>query len=188
MVCSRLRQTREGAELRERVTGAALSAQHVREVHNVRIVSIDGRTDLSLHVKLPAGQSLSEAHATIDHVEAAIRAAAPEIDAVHVHIEPLEPSLQAPITASEESAELHRALAGIVVELTGREPLDLRVHREPRGVVALVTVALDGGQTLSQAHAAATTIEAAIRDYDRQIVDVVVHTEPAEPLEPVTSG
>ena len=181
-------EPREGSEMRERVTGAALSAQHVREVHNVRIVSIDGRTDLSLHVKLPAGQSLSEAHAAIDHVEAAIRAAAPEIDAVHVHIEPLEPSLQAPITASEESAELHRALAGIVVELTGREPLGLRVHREPRGIVALVTVALDGGQTLSQAHAAATTIEAAIRDYDRQIVDVVVHTEPAEPLEPVTSG
>ena len=102
-------EPREGAELRERVTGAALSAQHVREVHNVRIVSIDGRTDLSLHVKLPAGQSLSEAHATIDHVEAAIRAAAPEIDAVHVHIEPLEPSLQAPITASEESAELSRS-------------------------------------------------------------------------------
>ncbi|MBJ7243364.1 MAG: hypothetical protein JHD03_00935, partial [Solirubrobacteraceae bacterium] len=56
------------------------------------------------------------------------------------------------------------------------------VHREPRGIVALVTVVLDGSQTLSQAHAAATTIEAAIRDHDREIVDVVVHTEPAAPV------
>ena len=175
-------EPREGAELRERVTGAALSADNVREVHNVRIVSIEGRSDLSLHVKLPAGQSLAEAHAAIDDVEQAIRSAAPEVDAVHVHIEPLEPSLTAPIAASEESAELHNAVAQIVFELTGREPLELRVHREPRGIVALVTVVLDGSQTLSQAHAAATTIEAAIRDHDREIVDVVVHTEPAAPV------
>ena len=175
-------EPREGAELRERVTGAALSAHEVREVHNVRIVSIDGRSDLSLHVKLPAGQSLAEAHAAIDGVEEAIRSAAPEVDAVHVHIEPLEPSLQAPIEASEESAELHREVARIVFELTGREPLELRVHRESRGIVALVTVALDGGQTLAEAHAAATTIEAAIRGHDGEIVDVVVHTEPAAPL------
>ena len=177
-------EPREGAELRERVTGAALSAQNVREVHNVRIVSIDGRSDLSLHVKLPAGQSLAEAHASIDDVEAAIRVAAPEVDAIHVHIEPLEPSLRAPVAASEESAELHSAVAKIVSALTGREPLELRVHREPRGIVALVTVALDGGQTLAQAHSTATTIEAAIRDYDREIVDVVVHTEPVAPVKP----
>ncbi|CAB4340649.1 unannotated protein [freshwater metagenome] len=175
-------EPREGAELRERVTGAALSAQHVREVHNVRIVSIDGRSDLSLHVKLPAGQSLAEAHAAIDEVEAAIRAAAPEVDAVHVHIEPLEQSLQAPAAASEESAELHDALAEIVFAQTAREPLELRVHREPRGIVALVTVALDGDQSLAQAHAKATAVEAAIRDYNAEIVDVVVHTEPAAPL------
>lgn len=175
-------EPREGAELRERVTGAALSAREVREVHNVRIVSIGGRSDLSLHVKLPAGQSLAEAHAAIDGVEEAIRSAAPEVDAVHVHIEPLEPSLQAPINASEESVELHRGIALIVFELTGSEPLELRVHREPRGIVALVTVALDGGQTLAEAHAAATTIEAAIRERDGEIVDVVVHTEPAAPL------
>lgn len=175
-------EPREGAELRERVSGAALSAPDVREVHNVRIVSIDGRTDLSLHVKLPAGQSLAKAHAAIDAVEQAIRSAAPEVDAVHVHIEPLEPSLTAPVAASEESAEMHREVGRIVFELTGREPLELRVHREPRGIVALVTVVLDGSQTLAQAHAAATTIEAAIRDYDGEIVDVVVHTEPAAPV------
>lgn len=177
-------EPREGAELRERVTGAALSTAQVREVHNVRIVSIDDRSDLSLHVKLPAGQTLDQAHAATDDVEAAIRAAAPEVDAVHVHIEPLEPSLTAPVTASEESAELHAALAKIVLDLTGRQPVELRVHNEPRGKVALVTVALDGAQTLAQAHAFATTIEAAIRDYDRGIVDVVVHTEPAAPLKP----
>ncbi len=175
-------EPREGSELRERVSGAALSASHVREVHNVRIVSVDGRSELSLHVKLPAGQSLEEAHAAIDEVEAAIRAAAPELDGVHVHIEPLQPSLQSPVMAREESAELHGAVAKIVVDLTGRQPVALRVHREPRGIVALVTVALDGGQTLAQAHSTATTIEAAIRDYDDEIVDVVVHTEPSAPV------
>jgi cation diffusion facilitator family transporter len=172
-------EPREGAELRERVTGAALSTPDVREVHNVRIVNVDGRADLSLHAKLPAGQSLSDAHAVVDNIEAAIRAAAPEIDGVHVHIEPLETGIDAPVPALAETAELHTAVARIVTDRTGSEPSQLRVYREPRGVVALVTISLPGEQSLAQAHLTATDLEAAIRESDPQIVDVVIHTEPA---------
>ena len=76
--------------------------RRVREVHNVRTVIVDGgRTELSLHVKLPADETLTEAHRIADEVEAAIRAAAPEISRVHVHLEPLAGALAA-----------HRAAAG----------------------------------------------------------------------------
>ena len=172
-------EPRDGSHLRERVSGAALSAPEVREVHNVRIVSVEGRADVSLHVKLPAGQSLAEAHASVDEVEAAIRSAVPEIDAVHVHIEPLDTSQREPVAASEAPAELYREIERIVIEMTGSAPLELRVHSEPRGTVALMTVALPGDQSLAQAHAKATELEAAIRERDSEVVDVVIHTEPA---------
>src|SRR3954451_1122531 len=42
-----------GADLRERVTAAATQVPEVREVHNVRVLEVDGRPEISLHVKLP---------------------------------------------------------------------------------------------------------------------------------------
>ncbi len=171
-------EPRVGEALRERVSGAALSTPGVREVHNVRIADVDGRADLSLHVKLPAGQSLAEAHASVDEVEAAIRRVAPEVDSVHVHIEPLDTERRETVAASEIVGEIRQAVARTVVEFTGSEPLDLRVYRESRGIVALMTVALPGQQSLAAAHETATRLEQAIRERESQIVEVVIHTEP----------
>ena len=42
-------------DLRERATAAALSVPDVREIHNVRVMQVDGGYELSLHVKLPRG-------------------------------------------------------------------------------------------------------------------------------------
>src|SRR6266536_1915399 len=52
----------EDAGLRERAHAAAVSVPRVREVHNLLLVEVDGRTELSLHVKLPGELSLDEAH------------------------------------------------------------------------------------------------------------------------------
>ena len=41
------------ADLRERVHAAAVGVPQIREVHNLSLVDVDGRTELSLHVKLP---------------------------------------------------------------------------------------------------------------------------------------
>ena len=40
-------------DLRERAHAAAIGVGQVREVHNLALVDVDGRTELSLHVKLP---------------------------------------------------------------------------------------------------------------------------------------
>src|SRR3954447_25511304 len=75
-------------DLRERANAAALSVPGVREVHNVRIMQIDGRPELSLHVKLPRELALGEAHAVVERLEAAMREAGPELRGPHPHIEP----------------------------------------------------------------------------------------------------
>ena len=63
--------------------------------------------------------------------------------------------------------------------MTGAPPLSLRLHREPRGVVAFVTLALPGDRTLGEAHEAAAEIEARAEAELPDLVEVVVHTEPA---------
>jgi divalent metal cation (Fe/Co/Zn/Cd) transporter len=137
-----------------------------------------GRLELSLHVKLPAAETLSEAHLIADEVERAIRAAVPEIERVHVHLEPLAGALAGTVPPPAELEQLRAGLAAIAVELTGREPRALRVHREPRGIVAFLTVELAGDETLAAAHEIAARIEARAEGTLADVADVVVHTEP----------
>lgn len=172
-------EPRASTDLRERATGAALSVRGVREVHNVRAVILDGRNELSLHVKLPPEESLAEAHEIADAIEHAILAAAPEIDRVHVHLEPLADPLTARVPTPGEDEEHRQVIISIVHELTGSDPLEMQVHREPRGLVAFVTIALPGSDTLAAAHEKAGQIETRARAAHPDIAEVVVHTEPA---------
>lgn len=175
-------EQRESADLRERATGAALSVRRVREVHNVRSVVVDGgRVELSLHVKLPADETLTDAHDIADEVEEAIRGAVPQIADVHVHLEPLAGALAGTRPPAHELQELHERLSAIAADVSGRAPLDLRLHREPRGIVAFLTVELPGGDTLAEAHEVAARIESRAESTLPDVAEVVVHTEPAAP-------
>jgi len=66
----------------------------------------------------------------------------------------------------------------IVRETTGQEVRDLRFLRTEDGVVAYLTLGLEGGSRLADAHARASEIEERIRRARPDIADVVVHTEP----------
>jgi cation diffusion facilitator family transporter len=164
------------ADLRVRVHAAAAAVPAIREIHNVSLVEVNGRNELSLHVKLPGGMTLAEAHEAAEHLEEAIRRAVPELDAVQTHLEPLtEPS------EGEEVAGDAPAIVRIVVDATGFPPRALRFLRTDAGLVAFLTLSLDPGSSLDDAHARASEIEARIRLEAPDIADVVVHTEPAHP-------
>src|SRR3954470_19569928 len=91
-------EPQEDATLRERVHAAAVAVPRVREVHNISLVDVGGRTELSLHLKLPGDLSLDEAHDVAEQMERAICQALPEIAGVQTHLEPL--------TEESEAAEV----------------------------------------------------------------------------------
>jgi cation diffusion facilitator family transporter len=159
--------------LRERVEGAALGVPRVREVHNLRVLAVGGRVEVSLHLKLPAALPLSDAHEVAGEVEWAIQREIPEVDSVQTHIEPLR-EVEAGTDARTDDA----AVAEIVREITGVSPREVRFRHTEQGLVAFVTVQVGEGQALDEAHARASEIEARIRGERPEIADVVVHTEP----------
>jgi cation diffusion facilitator family transporter len=163
----------EDAGLRERAHAAALAVARVREVHNLALVDVDGRKELSLHVKLPGDLSLDEAHEIAEQLEASICAAVPEIAGVQTHLEPLAE----PIEGREVDVD-REAVTQLVREVTGSEPRELRFLRTDTGLVAFLTLGLDGTSRLSDAHARASEIEERIRRELPDIADVIVHTEP----------
>ncbi len=161
------------AEIRERAHAAALGVARVREIHNLSVVDVGGRTELSLHLKLPGDLPLEEAHEVAEQVERAICDAVPQIDAVQTHLEPLAE----PKAAAEVEFD-HAAIERIVREATGLEPREVRFLRTTEGIVAFLTLRLDPSVTLAEAHARASEIEEKIRRAAPDIADVIVHTEP----------
>jgi cation diffusion facilitator family transporter len=164
----------EGANLRERVHEAAVGVRRVREVHNLSLVQVGGRTELSLHVKLPGDLTLEDAHAVAEELEAAICAAVPEIAGVQTHLEPLAEERE----AREVEADGAAVVARVVQEETGKPPRALRFLRTDAGLVAFLTLALEGTSRLDEAHSRASEIEERIRHERPDIADVIVHTEP----------
>jgi cation diffusion facilitator family transporter len=166
------------AALRERALAAALRVPRVREIHNVSVLRVGSRTEVSLHLKLPGDLSLEEAHTVASRVESAIAEALPEVDAVQTHLEPLaetaEGSAPAPDHVQRESEGIRR----IVRELTGAEPRELRLLETADGLVAFLTLGVGPDMRLAEAHARASDVEERIRRARPDIGEVIVHTEP----------
>jgi cation diffusion facilitator family transporter len=166
-------EPQDEAALRERVHAAALSVPSVREIHNLRLLSVDRGLEVALHLKLPGELSLADAHAVASSVERAISGAVPGVVSVQTHLEPLrEPSAGAEVHVDAE------AVLDIVRERTGRTPRQLRFLQTEDGLVVFLTLGLDADSPLAEAHAQASEIEQAIRRSLPEIADVIVHTEP----------
>jgi cation diffusion facilitator family transporter len=166
----------EAPSIRERAQAAALSVARVREVHNVNVLLLDDGTEVTLHLKLPGDLPLDVAHDVAEQVERAIRTAVPSVTAVQTHIEPLteDEHVRAADDVDVEKGDVTR----IVREAIGHEPRELRFLQTNEGLVAFLTLGLDPGASLADAHTQASEVEARIRAVRPEIADVIVHTEP----------
>ncbi len=161
------------AAIRERAHAAALAVARVREIHNLTVMDTESGTELSLHLKLPGDLSLEEAHEVASEVERAIIEAVPEIGSVRTHLEPL-----AEIAVGREIELDTSVIERVVREAAGGPPRELRVLNTEDGLVAFLTLRLDPGTPLAEAHARASEVEERIRRAAPEIADVIVHTEP----------
>jgi len=166
------------AEVRERAHAAALGVRRVREVHNVNVVSTDAGTEISLHLKLPGGLSLDEAHEIAEDVERAIISELPEVSSVRTHLEPLAEEAEGTRLSAEDVVAERELVARIVRDAIGAEARDLGFVHTDDGLVVRLTLPLPAGTTLADAHAEASRVEELIRGERPEIADVLVHTEP----------
>ncbi len=163
------------AALRERVLAAAQRVPRVREIHNLTVLQVGPKAEVSLHLKLPGELRLEEAHEVASEVERAIAESVPEVDAVRTHLEPIAETAE----GREDAAAADRAVVErIVREATGAAPRELRFLHTDAGLVAQLTLAVDPSASLGEAHTRASEIEERIRRARPGIADVIVHTEP----------
>jgi cation diffusion facilitator family transporter len=168
----------EDALTRELAHAAAMRVPRVREIHNINVLHVDGRTEVSLHLKLPGELSLDEAHAVASEVEHAIEEALPGVDAVRTHLEPLAEEAEGRAPLRVEIAHDAEAVTRIVRERTGTPPRELRFLQTEDGLLVFLTLGLDPTVPLAEAHARASEIEERIRTELPAISEIIVHTEP----------
>jgi divalent metal cation (Fe/Co/Zn/Cd) transporter len=171
-------QAAEDAEIRERAQDAALHVPNVREVHNVNVLTVDGRTEISLHLKLPGTLSLDNAHAVAEQVERSILDSVPEAASVQTHLEPLAEAADGWRPGAGEVEQDAESVLRIVREETGTSPRALRVLGTEDGLLVFLTLGLDPSTELAEAHRTASAVEERIRRERPDITDVHVHTEP----------
>jgi cation diffusion facilitator family transporter len=164
----------DAAAIRDRAHSAALGIPQVREVHNVTVLDVAGRTEVSLHLKLPGEVSLEDAHDVATAVERAIVERVPEVDAVQTHLEPLAEVGRGRSADNVDAEQMER----IVRDATGEPPRELRFLHTDEGLLVYLTLALDPSTALASAHARASDVEERIRRARPDIADVIVHTEP----------
>ena len=111
-------------------------------------IEVDGGVEVALHLKLPGGFPLDQAHDVEEQVEAAIHAEVPEVKSVQTHLEPLRQ------TASGEEIDIDTAAQEALREETGAEPRELRFVRTDDGIIIFVTLGLGGAGSLAEAHRA----------------------------------
>jgi cation diffusion facilitator family transporter len=169
-------EPQDEAAIRDRAHAAALGVPDLREVHNVTVLDVAGRTEVSLHLKLPGTLTLEQAHDVASAVEEAIMNTVPEVDAVQTHLEPLT-EVSAGRRMEDDSAEREVVLS-IVRDIIGRDPRELRFLDTDEGLTAYLTLGMDPSSPLADAHARASEIEERIRLARPDIADVIVHTEP----------
>ena len=103
----------------------------------------------------------------------AIVGSVPEIAAVQTHLEPLAEAAEGRSVSGDRDL-----VERIVREQTGQPPRELRFLRTDDGLLAYLTLSLDPGTSLADAHSRASEIEERIRSERPEISDVIVHTEP----------
>jgi cation diffusion facilitator family transporter len=168
---------RRGLDLRDRVLAIALSEPLVKEAHDITIFEQPGGYSVSLHLKFPPELDVHSAHEIAERVEQAIRAR-PGVADVQTHLEPLERPLAALTQTQATDAKTTMAVERLVRERTGSGPRSVRLLRTDAGRVLFLTLAVDAGEPLTEAHRLAGELEDELRQRIDGIADVVVHTEP----------
>ena len=74
---------------------------------------------------------------------------------------------------------LAERITDTVREVTGHPPNTLRMNATPDGMVVFLDVAVDGAISLADAHVLSGVVRRRLREQFDDLVDVVVHTEPA---------
>jgi len=156
-----------------------LAARRGLTIHDLTVH--DGPADVvvDLHVEVPPGIRLEEAHRLVLPLEDDIRGEVPRIGRVNIHLDPLDAGMIAGNDDAEALGMIRPFLEETIASLPEiRTYHDLLVRRDGRRLYVSVHTVFDGAAPIDAVHRAAESLEARLRRRFPEILRVLVHTEP----------
>jgi cation diffusion facilitator family transporter len=138
---------------------------------------------VEVHLELPAGMTLGEAHAVADRFEARARELVPDLRSLITHLEPLPTEMagEAGRLTLERRRTLERRLASLADDLAGAGAChNVELHEINGRLTATLHVTQPADRPLTEAHALAEAIERRLHAREPSLSRVVVHVEPPE--------
>ena len=167
----------EAEDAVDRIRAAA--ASEGVNVHHVEVHSVDGTTDVHLHLEFPDDMPLISAHRIATDLEERLKEELGEHTSVVTHIEPSgRGTAVSEATAYNEQATLARLWEG-ASRIPGLVDVhDLEIERVAGRLLASMHCRVDGDLRVDQAHDIASALELMIREMLPEVTDVVIHAEP----------
>lgn len=137
---------------------------------------------LELHVEVPAGQTLADAHQQVSQLEARLHENLAEISEVITHIEPARSEQSAPSHGrAAQVARIERAALRLLHEhYPAVDWHAVRVRPDHQGFNLSMHATLPPQMTIESAHHIAESAEALLRADLPQLDRVTIHTEPPD--------
>lgn len=165
------------------LTARALADKLGLSTHEVYISEGPRGRALELHVEVPPGQTLEEAHQRVTQLEHDLHLSLPEIDRVVTHIEPAPPAKPA-AADSRLIAHARQIEAQAQALLRSRFPdvvwHDLLARTDGSAYLLMLHAALPPQLSIEAAHTMAERAEMALKMAIPQLARVTIHTEPWE--------
>jgi cation diffusion facilitator family transporter len=164
----------------------ALSARAVADslgltTHEVRVSEGQKGKVLEMHVEVPPGQTLGDAHEQVSRLERDVRQNLPEVSEIITHIEPAARVGDLPDDSSGQTRQIGVEALSLLQEHypdTGWH--DLRVHPSERGFSISMHVTLPPQMSVEAAHRVAESAELLLRSSIPELERVTIHTEPPD--------
>jgi cation diffusion facilitator family transporter len=159
----------EGQEQRgdlvERIHAAAARNGGVRDLHNVTVErEADGSLHLTMHAKLPGGESLAKASRTSRSLERSIRAELPDVTRIDIHLEPTDPDVIPGHDVTARNTQLAARIRAVVESHPEvKRCLDIELSDRHGRIYAHVVAEVAGEISLEHAHEIESELEETIR-------------------------
>ncbi len=151
--------------------------------HEVSVTEgLDGKV-LEMHVEVPTGQSLGDAHAAVSELEATLQNEFPDLGRVVTHIEPTSAAVNMGLVDGADDVTQHlRQSAQTLLSLhyPHIDWHDITLSACEGGFVMMLHAAMPHQTSIEAAHSIAEHAELLLRGALPQLSRVTIHTEPHE--------
>jgi len=149
-------------------------------VHHLNAHEIEGHYVVNVHLEVPEGLTLGQAHRQATLLENRVKTEIPGVAEISTHLEPLARA-RVSCEASQDDAQLAASVQEIVGRMRQvRDCHDVSVLRVNGKLFVTLHCTLDENLPIAEAHDISTVIEERLRRECPNLAGVTVHVEPSE--------